>query len=64
MAIGQSPQEAIANARTILYYEDGKDAIHSAFLDLFGVITGTKATDEEAKELGDTLDAMTDFESR
>lgn len=64
MAIGQSPQEAIANARTILYYEDGKDAIHSAFLDLFGVITGTKPTDAEAKELGDTLDAMTDFESR
>ena len=64
MAIGQSPQEVIANARTIMYYEDGADAIHSAFLDLFGVITGTKATDEEAKELGDTLDAMTDFESR
>lgn len=64
MAIGQSPQSAIENARTILYYEDGSDAIHSAFLDFFGVITGTKATDGEAKELGDTLDAMTDFESR
>ena len=28
------------------------------------VITGTIPTDTEAKELGDTLDAMTDYESR
>lgn len=64
IAIGQSPQEVIEHARTILYYEDGADAIHGAFLDFFNVITGTIPSDTEAKELGDTLDAMTDFESR
>lgn len=63
-AIGASPSEAISNAKQIIYYEEDADAIHGAFLDFYGLISGTVPSDEEAKELGDTLDDMTDFESR
>ena len=64
IAIGQSPQDAIESAKSIIFYEEDADAIHGAFLDFYELITGTIPTDTEAKELGDTLDAMTDFESR
>ena len=63
-AIGMSPDYYIEHARQIAYYEEDASAIHGAFLDFHELITGTIPTDTEAKELGDTLDAMTDFESR
>ena len=63
-AIGTAPTEAIKHAREIIYYEEDATAIHGAFLDFYGIISGTIPTDEEAKELGDTLDEMTDFDSR
>lgn len=63
-SIGMAPQEVIRRATEIVYYEENATAIHGAFLDLYEIISGTAPTDEEAKELGDTLDEMTDFDSR
>ena len=63
-AIGMAPDYYAEHARNIIYYEEDATAIHGAFLDFFELITGTIPTDTEAKELGDTLDQMTDFESR
>lgn len=63
-AIGMAPDYYAEHARNIIYYEEDSTAIHSAFLDFFELITGTIPTDTEAKELGDTLDEMTDYESR
>lgn len=63
-AIGMAPDYYVEHAREIIYYEENATAIYGAFLDFFELITGTIPTDAEAKQLGDTLDAMTDFESR
>lgn len=63
-AIGMAPDYYVEHAREIIYYEENATAIYGAFLDFFELITGTIPTDAEAKELGDTLDQMTDFESR
>lgn len=63
-AIGMAPDYYVEHARQIIYYEESATAIYGAFLDFFELITGTIPTDAEAKQLGDTLDAMTDFESR
>lgn len=63
-AIGMAPDYYVEHAREIIYYEENATAIYGAFLDFFELITGTIPTDEEAKQLGDTLDAMTDFETR
>jgi flagellar biosynthesis GTPase FlhF len=63
-SIGMAPQEVIRRATEIVYYEEDATAIHGAFLDLYEIISGTVPTDEEAKELGNTLDEMADFESR
>ena len=64
MSIGQMPKEMIEAARTIMYYEGGSDAIHKAYIDFFEMIKGTKLSTDELKDIGDTLDKMTDFESR
>lgn len=63
-SIGMAPHEVIRRATEIVYYEENATAIHGAFLDLYEIISGTVPTDEEAKELGNTLDEMADFESR
>jgi hypothetical protein len=63
-AIGTAPTEAIKHATEIVFYEEDSTAIYGAFLDFYEIISGTVPTDEEAKELGNTLDEMADFESR
>lgn len=60
-AMAQAPDDFIANARTIIYYEKDKDKIHSAITDFVHVITGTLPTAEEAKQIGETMDTMTDM---
>lgn len=66
MSLANAPAEAIAHAETIIYTISGKDTaqvIHAAFVDFANIIRGTKATTEEAKEMGDAMDEMTDFET-
>lgn len=59
--MANAPEQVIAAAQDILYYEEGSDAIHTAFLRFFETIIGTKI-DEYAEELGDVMDEMTDYE--
>lgn len=59
--MANAPEQVIAAAQDILYYEEGSDAIHTAFLRFFETIIGTKI-DEYAEELGEVMDEMTDYE--
>ena len=62
-AMGDAPQTFIDTAQQIIYYEDESAAIHSALVSFFEVITGTILSTEESKEMGETMDQMTDFGS-
>lgn len=66
MSLANAPAEAISHAETIIYTisdHDTAQVIHAAFVDFANIIRGTKATTEEAKEMGDAMDEMTDFET-
>ena len=66
MSLANAPSEAISHAETIVYTisdKDTKQIIHAAFVDFANIIRGTKATTEEAKEMGNAMDEMTDFET-
>lgn len=60
-AMGQAPDTFIAMAQQIIYYEEESSAIHSALVSFIEVITGTILNTEESKEIGETLDEMTDM---
>lgn len=60
-ALGQAPAYFIDSAKVIVYYEEDSDAIHSALHDFAQMITGTLTSAEEAKEMGDVMDEMTDM---
>ena len=62
-AMSYAPDTMIAYAQQIAFYEDGADAIHSAILAFVDIITGTIQSAEEAMEMGETLDQMTDFQT-
>lgn len=59
--MANAPDQVIAAAQDILYYEENSDAIHTAFLRFFETIMGTTIEDY-AEELGDVMDEMTDYE--
>lgn len=59
--MSEAPSEAIELAQNIIYYVEDSTKIHSALVEFVNIIRGTKATDEEAKELGDALDELTDM---
>lgn len=60
-AMGQAPETFIAMAQQIIYYEEESSAIHSALVSFIEIITGTILNTEESKEIGETLDEMTDM---
>lgn len=62
-AMGQIPQSYIKMAQDIVYYEKGKEAIHSATKTFFELIKNTILDAEELKQLGETMDQMTDMGS-
>ena len=62
-AMSYAPDSMVAYAQQIAFYEDGADAIHSAILAFVDIITGTIQSAEEAMEMGETLDEMTDFQT-
>ena len=62
-ALGMAPDKAIAEAQTIIFYENGTDDIHASLVSFFDIITGTVPTSDEAKQLGETMDSMTDMGS-
>lgn len=55
--MANAPGYVISAAQDILYYEEGADAIHTAFLRFFEVIIGTKI-DDYVQELGEIMDEM------
>lgn len=59
--ISQAPDEAIEMAQNIVFYVEDSGKIHSAMVEFANILRGTKATDDEAKELGDALDKMTNM---
>lgn len=63
LAMSQAPSYYIDSAKVIVYYEEDSDAIHSALHDFAQMITGTVTSAEEAKEMGDVMDEMTDMGS-
>lgn len=63
MGMAQAPSYYIDSAKVIVYYEEDADAIHSALHDFASMITGTVTSADEAKEMGDTMDEMTDMGS-
>lgn len=62
-AMGNAPTAFIATAQQIIYYEEESSAIHSALVSFIEVITGTIVNGSEAREIGETMDEMTDFGS-
>ena len=60
-AMGQAPESFIATAQQIIYYEEESSAIHSALVSFIEVITGTILSNEESREIGETMDEMTDM---
>ena len=63
MCMAQAPAYYIDSAKAIVYYEEDADAIHSALHDFASMITGTVTSADEAKDMGDTMDEMTDMGS-
>ncbi len=63
-SMANAPEEATALATVIAYYEEESSAINSAIVEFTQIITGTIPTAEEAKDLGEIMDIMTDFGSR
>lgn len=61
MGMAQAPSYYIDSAKAIVYYEEDADAIHSALHDFASMITGTVTSADEAKEMGDTMDEMTNM---
>jgi hypothetical protein len=59
--MANAPEPVISAAQDILYYEEGAEAIHTAFIRFFESIMGTKIGDY-AQELGDVLDEMSDYD--
>lgn len=60
--MAKAPEQSIAYARTICFYEDDDDALATAITEFIDVITGTIPTENESKEIGNLLDDMTDIE--
>ena len=59
--MANAPEMVISAAQDILYYEEGAEAIHTAFIRFFESIMGTKIGDY-AQELGDVMDEMADYD--
>lgn len=59
--MANAPELVISAAQDILYYEEGAEAIHTAFIRFFESIMGTKIGDY-AQELGDVMDEMSDYD--
>ena len=59
--MANAPEQVIAAAQDILYYEENADAIHTAFIRFFETIIGTTIEDY-AEELGEVMDEMTDYD--
>lgn len=56
------PQEAIETVQNICRYNEDASTIHAEIVDFFSLITGTILSAQEAMELGEVMDDMTDFE--
>lgn len=59
--MANAPEQVIAGAQYLVYYEEVAEAIHAAFLNFFETIIGT-TIGEYAEELGEVMDQMTDYE--
>lgn len=62
-AMGNAPSTFVETAQMIIYYEEESSAIHSALVSFIEVITGTIINGSDAREIGETMDEMTDFGS-
>lgn len=58
MAMSQAPDTAISYARTIVFYEDSSEGIHTALQEFAGMITGSIPDADEAKEMGEVMDEL------
>ena len=58
MAMAQAPDTAISYARTIVFYEDSSEGIHTALQEFAGMITGAIPDADEAKEMGEVMDEL------
>lgn len=59
--MANAPEQVIAAAQYLVYYEEDAEAIHTAFLNFFETIIGTTIS-EYAEELGEVMDEMTGYE--
>lgn len=62
-AMGTAPSTFIETAQMIIYYEEESSAIHSALVNFIEIITGVIVNGELAKDIGETMDEMTDMGS-
>ena len=60
-SLAEAGMGIIDKVRDIIFYEENSDAIHGAIVDLFNMITGTILSAQDAKDLGDAMDKMTDM---
>lgn len=58
MALASAPEASISYAKTIVYYENSKDVMHSALQEFADMIRGTIPTAEESREIGEVMDEL------
>lgn len=61
-ALANSPEEALADAQAMIYYEGKRDTMIRAYDRLASLIRGYIANEDEARETGDIMDMMEDGE--
>ncbi len=57
------PEDVIEGLQNIVHYSGTKEQIHRAYKDFFDAIKGSIPSDEEAKEMGEVMDRMTDMDT-
>lgn len=62
LAMGKMPSYYTSLAQSIIFYNDGSDGIHGALVSFSNIIRGTIMNEDEAKEMGEVLDDIADYD--
>lgn len=60
-AMANAPGDLVDAAQNIIYYTEGAEALHGAIVSFFEAITSTIISQQEAQEIGDYMDEITDM---
>ena len=62
IALGQVDEDIVKVAQDIIYYNYSADVMHSALFMFSQIIRGSIPTEDEAKEIGEVLDDIADYD--